>query len=94
MINVYFYRNRNRDHVIEKWEGCTAVPRSGDGVRLGETHAHGTVMEVVWSKSKPGPDAPQIADAYVNLHAARADMSGMTGVQIGNGGVQTNVFGR
>jgi hypothetical protein len=91
-INVYFYRTRNHDNVIDKWEDCAAVPRPGDTVRLGPAQAQGTVMEVCWSK--PDPAGLQVADVYVNLFAVKAEPGGMIGVQIGSHGVQTNVFGR
>lgn len=89
-INIYFYRTRNRGHVIEQWDGCTAVPRPGDTVRLGEAQAEGTVMEVTWSK--PNPAGPQIAYVYVNLFTTKVNVSGATGVQFGDYNNQNNVF--
>jgi len=88
MIKVYFYRTRNRVNVIDKWEDCTAVPRQGDGVRLGPAQAHGTVTEVCWSK--PDPAGLQVVDVYVTLHAVKT--AAMSGVQIGDHGTQSNVF--
>lgn len=87
MINIYFYRVRNRTNVIESWKGCVGVPAVDDRVLLGDARVNGIVREVTWSK--PEPYGPQVVDVYVDLVATRASA---IGVQYGDHNVQSNVF--
>ncbi len=87
-VTIYFYRTRNRDNVIERWERCVVVPAVGITVLLGEDQAHARVDEV--RLSKPNPHGLQIADVYVTIPT---EAHSMRGVQYGDHNIQHNVFG-